>query len=110
MSDDNTPSILDLIKMPAKPQDGPIQCGSVTYTQLPHVEPSQAAPPSREWTAPVLSNVVPQLHAPEPVTAARFEGGHIVDPAGNLTNIAAAGIQDDNTIVIVNVANDQPED
>jgi hypothetical protein len=101
--------ILDLIVgAEGSTQIGAFQIGSVTYTQRGYETPTPAiAPEALEFAKPEFANVTPQLQAyaqPEPP---RFQDGTMADPHGNLTNLAAQGIEDDNRVIVIDVAGEE---
>lgn len=112
MTDKTSSPILDLIRGPeGSNQVGAFQVGSVTYTQGAYETPSPAvAPEAFDFAKPKFANVTPQLHAQAPIEPPRFQDGTMADPHGNLTNLAAQGIDDDNRVIVIDVAGEEADE
>ena len=101
-------SILDLINRPDANREatGVFQVGSVQYVQGVAVEAPERDPVDLSWDLPQPANMTPALHEPAQLNAPdvpRFEDGRIADPRGNLRNLAAEGMADDNKVIVVHM-------
>jgi hypothetical protein len=102
MSGDNKQSVLDLVKQRKHASNLPVQVGSVRYHPAEYVEPDASDLVPRIITRPKEAGdqaVEVPIKDPEVTEPSRFASGRIEEAGGNLSNLAAAGINDENRVV-----------
>ena len=109
MSDDNktTTSPLDLVRGPAQTWTSTVQVGSVTYVPAGYVEPNtDDLPPNPDMKRPQLPHQdVLYVEARQDMTdPVRYSDATMAEPNSNLSGMAAQGLADENTVIVIDLA------